>query len=58
MQKTQRDFFVDSELVCQASSNITPELASGCYSETKSFFDQERKKLREILNACEQYSNK
>jgi hypothetical protein len=54
MKQKKPDFFIDTELVCVASADLTPELqCSGILS-----FEAEKKKLREILDACEQYSNR
>lgn len=58
MSQDSPDFFVQSELVCTASKNITPELSSGVYVEDIGLFYQEKQKLKEILHACEQYSNR
>lgn len=57
MNEKKPDFFVQSELVCVASKNLTPEL-SGVAPQSKSLFSEEKEKLRGLLHACEQYSNR
>lgn len=57
MNEKKPDFFVQSELVCVASKNLTPEL-SGVVPQSKSLFAEEKEKLRGLLHACEQYSNR
>lgn len=51
MKNKPADFIVASELVCVARGNITPELASGNYSQAN-----EQQKLKELLDASEQHS--
>lgn len=57
MQKTSPDFFIHSELVCIARENLIPELSSGV-APSNNLFAEEKEKLRNLFNACEQYCNK
>lgn len=58
MKEKTPDFYIDSELVCIARESILPELSSGNIPIDNTMFALEKEMLRNLLNACEHYSNK